>query len=646
MAERHLKLRGDPGSPQLLLMLMVAAIFVTWAIGVIGGLAQRSDVLRRAEEDVFRMNQIIAEQTGSLFQEVRVSLQMLDVWIRDNPQADPRTDPQFIHLVDNLRKEARIRIDLRLVSETNGLFFIPSKDTTGPESEAGALEYVRVQKEPATRGYYIARPIRSRESRVWGIPVSYPLTKHNAGISIIVAIIDLPRLNQLYETIRPRPDGAITLLRKDGTILDRVPFDFKVMGATVAGDKAWQEHREGVQSFVFPIGHQEEVISIHSIPGLPLVVSVSLPTRSVLAAWRERMLAWGAALAITTVVLLLLGMRLRNGWLMLAASEKEARMLNEEIKRGAEELKKAQEMSRVIMDNSNDIFTVLSLPDLRCEYVSPSVLRNRGWTQEEFMALSLDALLNPEMAKRYRDKLSEMKARLAAGDPNGRYDTLELDLPHKDGHVIPYELMATIVCDQSGNPVRLLTLARDLSERKANEEMIRRMAFYDRLTNLPNRRMLEDRLQQVWALAVRERSKFALLFIDLDKFKPINDTFGHACGDWILQQVAERMKKSLRASDTVARVGGDEFVILLHAVESVARAMEVAKKILASVVEPYLRDDGLTLEITASIGVVLYPDHGTMLADLVRLGDQAMYLAKKNGRNRVEVWGDGNGAAQ
>ena len=356
------------------------------------------------------------------------------------------------------------------------------------------------------------------------------------------------------------------------------------------------------------------------------------------------MLAWGAALAIATAVLLLLGMRLRGGWLMLVASEKEARMLNEEIKRGAEELTKAQEMPRVIMDNSNDIFTVLSLPDLHCEYVSPSVLRNRGWTQEEFMALPLDAGLSAEMAKRYRDKLSEMKARLAAGDPNGRYDALELDLPHKDGHVIPYELMATIVCDQSGKQVGILTLARDLSERKANEEMVRRMAFYDRLTNLPNRRMLEDRLQQLWALAGRERSKFALLFIDLDKFKPINDTWGHARGDWILQQVAERMKKSLRASDTVARVGGDEFIILLYAIESPTRAREVAKKILASVVEPYLTEDGATLEITASIGVVLYPDHGTMPGDLARLGDQAMYLAKKNGRNRVEIWGNENGA--
>jgi len=234
MAEGPLKLRGDPRSPRLVLILMVAAIFVTWAIGVIGGLAQRSDTLRRAEDDVFRMNQIIAEQTGSLFQEVRVSLQLLDSWIRDNPRADPRTDAQFIHLVENLRKEARTRIDVRLISETDGLFFIPSTDTTVPGSEVGDLEYVKVQKEPATRGYSIAGPIRNRELRVWGIPVSYPLTKHNAGMSIIVAIIDLPHRNQLYETIRPRPDGAITLLRKDGTILDRVPFDFRVMGASVA----------------------------------------------------------------------------------------------------------------------------------------------------------------------------------------------------------------------------------------------------------------------------------------------------------------------------------------------------------------------------------------------------------------------------
>ncbi len=175
-------------------------------------------------------------------------------------------------------------------------------------------------------------------------------------------------------------------------------------------------------------------------------------------------------------------------------------------------------------------------------------------------------------------------------------------------------------------------------EREAAEEAIRQMAFYDRLTNLPNRRLLEDRLVQVLARAQRECHKVALLFIDLDKFKPINDELGHAAGDWLLQRVGERMRKCLRVSDTVARIGGDEFVVLLPDLDAVPDAMRVAAKMRASLGEPFVTDDGRTLAISASIGVVIYPEHATSPRDLLRFGDEAMYRAKKGGRNAVELF--------
>jgi len=169
------------------------------------------------------------------------------------------------------------------------------------------------------------------------------------------------------------------------------------------------------------------------------------------------------------------------------------------------------------------------------------------------------------------------------------------------------------------------------------EEEFRQIVLHDRLTGLPNRHLLEDRIQQMIAVARREQTRIALLFIDLDKFKPINDEKGHAVGDWLLHAVAQRMRAMVRESDTVARFGGDEFVVLSPDVATVDDALDVAEKIRSAVKDPYLSPDGDALEISCSVGVVIYPLHADNFRDLLRLGDDAMYRAKKRGRNAVEV---------
>ncbi|WP_082411381.1 diguanylate cyclase domain-containing protein [Methylogaea oryzae] len=213
-----------------------------------------------------------------------------------------------------------------------------------------------------------------------------------------------------------------------------------------------------------------------------------------------------------------------------------------------------------------------------------------------------------------------------------------MELPHKDGHMAPAELIATLLLDEAGRPRQLLGISRDITERKAAEQAIRQMAFHDPLTTLPNQRLLEDRLHQVIARAQRDHSRMSLLFIDLDKFKQVNDMRGHATGDWLLQRVAERMQNCLRESDTAARIGGDEFVVLLPDAETAQSALAVAEKIRATLEEPFVTPDGAALHISSSIGIAIYPDHADTPRDLLRFGDEAMYRAKKGGRNAVEVF--------
>ncbi|WP_410499959.1 diguanylate cyclase [Chitinibacter sp. S2-10] len=178
----------------------------------------------------------------------------------------------------------------------------------------------------------------------------------------------------------------------------------------------------------------------------------------------------------------------------------------------------------------------------------------------------------------------------------------------------------------------------DITERRAAEETIRKMALYDQLTGLPNRRLLEERLLQLLALMQREKQKMAVLFLDLDRFKQVNDEHGHDAGDWLLIEVARRMNSCLRQSDTAARIGGDEFVVLLPDAHAVKDAVAVAEKIRLALEQAFVMPDGTVLDISSSIGVVMYPDQADNPADLLRFGDEAMYAAKKRGRNAVEVF--------
>lgn len=215
--------------------------------------------------------------------------------------------------------------------------------------------------------------------------------------------------------------------------------------------------------------------------------------------------------------------------------------------------------------------------------------------------------------------------------------TLEVNLVRHDGVKVPY-LCNGVALRNARNEVTGFTgTGRDISDRKAMAEQMHRMAHYDMLTDLPNRSLLSERLQQAILACNREHRQFALMFLDLDMFKYINDKFGHDVGDMLLKEVARRIVECLRASDTPARIGGDEFVVLLPSIDSEQMAVLVAEKIRDALSMPF-EVAGLRLSISASIGIALYPEHGSDEKLLLKNADTAMYLAKKKGRDTVVVY--------
>ena len=301
-------------------------------------------------------------------------------------------------------------------------------------------------------------------------------------------------------------------------------------------------------------------------------------------------------------------------------------------------LREQKEFFRLIAENIDGFIAVLDSQGRRV-YNSPSYARLLG--DRDISGSNSFADVHPAD----RDRVEQAFCQTIA---TGSGQRLEYRFMKVDGDTLVMESNGGVVHDSAGRVKYVVVVSRDITERKAAEAKVHHLAFYDSLTQLPNRLMLKDRLQYAMASSKRSGRYGALLFIDLDHFKEVNDAYGHGAGDLLLIQVVERIIRSVREMDTVARFGGDEFVVMLGELDvdfapSMAQAELVAEKIRSAIAEPYFllvtagENAGVTVEshCTASIGVTLFLNHEHSLDELLQLADIAMYRAKESGRNRV-----------
>jgi diguanylate cyclase (GGDEF)-like protein/PAS domain S-box-containing protein len=211
------------------------------------------------------------------------------------------------------------------------------------------------------------------------------------------------------------------------------------------------------------------------------------------------------------------------------------------------------------------------------------------------------------------------------------FDT-DFRIHRSQGEYATIYALGQVYRDSTGKAIRIVCFNQDITERKAAEKRINSLAFYDPLTNLPNRRLLGERLNHAIDLATRENKGFAVLMLDLDHFKEVNDGFGHLAGDELLVQVGQRISSRLRNVDTVARLGGDEFTILLNNIHHAEDAGKVAEAIIEDLTEPFQLSMSDDIHISTSIGISLYPQHADTAEKLMDHSDMALYQAKKNGR--------------
>ena len=295
-------------------------------------------------------------------------------------------------------------------------------------------------------------------------------------------------------------------------------------------------------------------------------------------------------------------------------------------------LRQSEERYRTIIDTITDAYYEVDLAG------------NATVFNEPFLTLYESSAAEMQ-GKNYREYVDQEKAKMAywvfhqvfeTGKPTKK---MEWEIIAKSGKRKQVELSVSLIRDAQGKPQGFRGIISDVTQQRRAEELIRHQAFHDPLTGLANRLLFYDRMQMAFKLAKRNQRLVALIILDIDKFKEINDTYGHMAGDELLKAIADRLSQIVRASDTVARYGGDEFTLIMPSLSCEEDALVVVKKIVSVFDSPFQVGKGF-INVTSSVGVAIYPAHGTDTDTLMNKADNAMYRAKAMGRNKYCFYGN------
>ena len=502
-------------------------------------------------------------------------------------------------------------------------------------------------------GHYILGRITARPV----LPVAWPVVDQEGRVGrVVFAALDVLWLQRLLETTDLRPGAAASLLDREGIVLARVPADEGRVGRPHSDPALVEAIRRGGEGLLEATGEGRLIAHVPLRVGQEEVahLAVSVPLAAIEKPLRARFIRQTLFLVLATLILFgfawLISERLLIRQLTalralvhrLAAGEWSARSGIEasgelgELARSLDALGAALKQSQLRFERVLDVAPEgilltdaegrIVIANGRCETLF-------GYAREELLGQPIELLLPEERRAPHREMRAAymQKPRVREmGSPG-----LDLVARRKDGTVFPVDVSLGPLETEQGTWV--VAMVRDMSERKRFEEEILRQATHDALTGLPNRTLFRQLLEQAMSQAQRDETLLAVIFLDLDGFKTLNDTLGHSAGDGLLTQVAARLRAALRASDVVARQGGDEFTILVSGVRHIQDVTRVAEKLLAVIAKPY-EVEGREVEVTASLGITLYPIDDADADSLLRNADTAMYRAKHEGRNRYSFY--------
>jgi diguanylate cyclase (GGDEF)-like protein/PAS domain S-box-containing protein len=457
-------------------------------------------------------------------------------------------------------------------------------------------------------------------------------------LGVVAAPVNVDRYVKVFENSRFNTDISITLVHAGGKVIARVPNFDQAFARDLSNTALFDGVRQakaGTYKTFSVIDNLSRIFSYRVIDGLPLIIVVGSNDSETNRLLQQNYLTAGAGLAILLLLMISAGhfslrtyrrqeeRELRYRTLYSASREMERQLLvNEESMKLASLLFQNSGEGMMVVDANGQILTI-----------NPAFSLLSGYTEKELIGHRAYELASHRHDQEFFDEI------FACVRDTGHWNG-ELWQQSKDGEEFLASMVVNAVYDEQGNPFRYVALLSDITQKKASEELIWRQANFDTLTGLPNRNMLYEHLRQEMKKTDRSQLPMALVFVDLDYFKEINDTLGHDKGDMLLKQVANRLLSCVRTSDIVARLGGDEFTVILSELRKPADVERTAQEILKKMSAPFQLGEDIA-QISSSIGIALYPHDGADADSLMKSADKAMYGAKQKGRNRCNYANSG-----
>ena len=621
-----------------LLLTMVAAVTITmWDM--------RSVALTDVRQNVGKLGIAIAEQTTRSIQAVDLALDEL----RKDILADGIDTPErfraelqniSLHNVLRQRDDALPQADAFTIIGADGKLVNFSRQWPIPQTDLSDRDYFRYFSTHDDPGAFISAPVQNRGNGGW---TAYVVRRVNGPsgnfLGMVLGALDLSYFRDFYQALTVGAGTTVTLLKRDGTALVSFPTTARIGEMVPPAPNPWHGivARRKPDSFVTQgvLAPGFRVVSVHPLLDYPLVVNVSVSEWDSLANWRKAVLlaAIGTASAVLCVILLLRALtlqlqRLERSEASLAEQNTKLETTHRRMESQATELQASRER---LAEQSAALGTTL-------DHMNQGILMvdsQRIVAVCNTRAIEMLDLPAPLMTSRptFDDVVSHQRdiGEFKSEDTPpwvGKAELVNAPVVYErrrpNGRILEIQSVPL----NNGGMVRTYT---DITERRISEEQVRYFAHHDGLTKLVNRVVFQERLQHAIELADRSDRNIAVLYLDLDRFKLVNDTRGHQTGDKLLVQVAARLRGAVRDVDTVARMGGDEFAIIQPLIEQPNSSAKLAERVLHLIKQPFTID-GAQCNVGVSVGIAHYPDHAANASDLLRNADTALYRAKADGR--------------
>jgi diguanylate cyclase (GGDEF)-like protein/PAS domain S-box-containing protein len=608
--------------------------------------------------DNHRLGVVLAEQTARAFQAVDLALQEVSEKIgggdvRDAISLKERFGGRDVYEVLARRLINLPQADTITITDSSGHLINQSRTWPPPDYSLADRDYFRHFAETPDTDPYISEPNVNRGSGASSVFLARRITgPHGTFLGVVVAPIRLDYFATFFARTGFSDGTGVTILRRDGTVLVRFPAEGVTTGAHMPHNFGWYETvAKGGGSYRSPgafANLDASFVSVHPTPLYPIVVDVTRKDWIAFARWRQQAIAIGLGVLVVTITLALLS----------RALVRQITLIQDQRDR----VRASEANYRDLAESTHDAMTVFEMPSGRFISANSSTLRMLGVADEQELFSRKPWDYSPERQPDGRLSAETAREMIEMALRKGSH-FFEWTHARSDGTQFPTDVLFTSV--RRGNGALIYATMHDTTERKRTDEQIARMAHYDNLTGLANRAVFIAALEREIARAQRGDESFAVLYLDLDHFKDVNDTLGHPVGDLLLRTVAERLRGSVRAGDIVARFGGDEFAILVSDINDFAnaaivseRALEAAgqpatfranvaavaagitEKIVTALTEPVTIENN-RIHSGASVGIAVYgpdsPDAEAMLAH----ADVALYRAKAEQRGSHRFFSGG-----